>query len=74
MAVYPNAGGTTAQPDTRRWVQRASAIGETAWTQDGHSDDRRGMRALDLVAVKELSLRYHNPKTLLFGIYPYYGN
>ena len=26
------------------------------------------------VAVKELKLSYHNPKTILFTIYPYYGS
>ena len=26
------------------------------------------------VAVKELKLSYHNPKTMLFTIYAYYGN
>ena len=26
------------------------------------------------VAVKELDLRYHNPKTIIFTIYPYYDN
>ena len=25
------------------------------------------------VAVKELTLSYHNPETILFTIYPYYG-
>ena len=27
-----------------------------------------------MAAVKELKLRYDDPKTILFGIYLYYGN
>ena len=26
------------------------------------------------VAVKELKLSYHNPETMLFSIYPFYGS
>ena len=26
------------------------------------------------LAVKKLRLSYHNPKTILFTVYPYYGN
>ena len=26
------------------------------------------------VAAKELKLSYHNPETILFTMYPYYGN
>ena len=26
------------------------------------------------VAVKELKLSYHSPETILFAVYPYYGN
>ena len=26
------------------------------------------------LVVKELNLSYHNPETILFGTYPYYGN